>query len=121
MAAPKEPLEVVDCHHHVWEHDALCYGWLAKSHPLLGDLAPIRPSYRLRDFLAEGAAVGVHHVKSIHVEAGADHSLEETRFLGPHFAASRAGAPLVSLNAARALINLVGNRLLICAHHLTRH
>ncbi len=76
--------DIVDSHHHLFDLNAVYYPWLTdtpNAHFLLGDYDRIKRDYSPDDFRAD--AGGLRVVKSVHVEAEADHGnpLAETRWL----------------------------------------
>jgi predicted TIM-barrel fold metal-dependent hydrolase len=78
-----EDLEIVDCHHHLWDLTANYYPWLTDriGTRVCGDYAAIRKNYLLTDFF--GDAAGMTLVKSVHVQAEHDHAdpVRETRWV----------------------------------------
>ncbi|MDE2515261.1 MAG: amidohydrolase family protein [Rhodospirillales bacterium] len=92
-APPRDPMPVIDAHHHLWDLDgAIPYGWLRRAEPsFLGDYAAIRRSYLPAEYRRDAA---LHHVvATVHVEAECDrtHQIEETAWL--HTIAARHGMP----------------------------
>jgi predicted TIM-barrel fold metal-dependent hydrolase len=93
---------IVDAHHHLWDLDRNVYPWLrADPDPdaWVGDIAPIRRSYLVDEYLAEATACEV--VRSVHVQAEWDpsNSIGETRWLQQ--VAERHGFPHAIVAAAR--------------------
>ena len=76
-------LEIIDCHHHLWDLTANYYPWLTDKigTRVCGDYAVIRKNYLLGDFFRDAA--GLNLVKSVHVQAEIDHRdpVRETRWL----------------------------------------
>lgn len=75
---------IVDCHHHLFDLDAVYYPWLTdhpETHFLLGNYDGIKRNYLPADFKVDTGDLRV--VKSVHVEAEADHNdpVAETRWL----------------------------------------
>lgn len=67
VAADRRAL--VDTHHHLWQLDALEYGWLrdrGTAKPF-GDPTPIQRDYLIAEYLKDCASMGV--CKSVHVQA----------------------------------------------------
>ena len=78
-----DDLEIIDCHHHLWDLTANYYPWLTDKigTRVCGDYAAIRKNYLLADFWRD--ASGVTLVKSVHVQAEHDHAdpVRETRWV----------------------------------------
>ncbi len=78
-------LTVVDAHMHLWDLGRIRYPWLTPPLPvgITGDVSPIARNYPLDDYLRDAAQGGVHPVKIVHIEAGANpaDALAETRWL----------------------------------------
>ena len=79
-----QDLPIVDSHHHFFDLDRVYYPWLTdRPEPdfLLGDYEAIKADYLPADYARDAA--GLNIVKTVHVEAEADHDapLAETRFL----------------------------------------
>lgn len=78
-----DDIDVVDCHHHLWDLAANYYPWLTDrvGVRVCGDYAAIRKNYLLGDFLRDAADVKL--VQSVHVEAVIDPAdpVRETRWL----------------------------------------
>lgn len=76
-------IEIVDCHHHLWDLSANYYPWLTDkvTDRVCGEYSAIRRNYLLGDFRRDAA--DVHLVQSVHVEAVADPAdpVRETRWL----------------------------------------
>lgn len=76
-------IEVVDCHHHLWDRQANYYPWLTDrvTKRVCGEYSAIRKDYLLADFLRDAASVNL--VQSVHVEAVIDPSdpVRETSWL----------------------------------------
>jgi len=75
---------VIDTHHHFFDLEAVYYPWLTdrpEPHFLLGDYDAIKRNFSPADYRRE--AEGCNIVKTVHVEAEADHDdpLRETRWL----------------------------------------
>ncbi len=68
---------MIDCHHHLWELDAVHYPWLmAKGHVrFFGDPTPIQRNYLVDEFRDVARSQGVH--ASIHIQVGAEDPLAE--------------------------------------------
>jgi predicted TIM-barrel fold metal-dependent hydrolase len=76
--------DIVDSHHHLFDLDAVYYPWLTdkpNAHFLLGGHEDLKRNYAPDDFRADWG--GLRVVKTVHVEAEADHGdpLAETRWL----------------------------------------
>ncbi len=76
--------DIIDGHHHLFDLDAVYYPWLTdrpEAHFLLGNYEAIKQNYLPKDFRADTGDLRV--VKTVHVEAEADHThpLAETRWL----------------------------------------
>lgn len=76
--------DIVDCHHHLFDLDKIYYPWLTdtpETHFLLGNYDALKRNYLPGDYLRD--ARGLNVVKTVHVEAEADHnnSIAETRWL----------------------------------------
>jgi len=75
-------MRIVDTHQHLWDLDRFSYAWI-EAQPAPGSLAGGRPglrrSFRMEDYLAATAGLGVE--KSVHLEADVDepYMLDETR------------------------------------------
>jgi predicted TIM-barrel fold metal-dependent hydrolase len=78
-----DDLEIIDCHHHLWDLTANYYPWLTDKigTRVCGDYAAIRKNYLLADFWRDAA--GLTLVKSVHVQAEHDHAdpVRETRWV----------------------------------------
>ena len=80
----KEPFEFVDAHHHLWDLDALYYGWLTdrpfENHPS-GDYTAIKKNFLVSDLKADGREVNL--IKSVHIETadGETDPVRETAWL----------------------------------------
>jgi predicted TIM-barrel fold metal-dependent hydrolase len=76
-------MNIVDCHHHLWDLDHLSYPWLTDQvrQVAYGDYSAIRKNYLLSDYRCDIGALNV--VKSVHVQADHDPSdpVAETRWL----------------------------------------
>ncbi len=75
---------IVDSHHHFFDLERVYYPWLTdRPEPnfLLGDYEPLKRNYSPADYRRDAAGLNV--VKTVHVEAEADHEdpLAETAFL----------------------------------------
>ena len=68
---------MIDCHHHLWDLDAVHYPWLmAKGHErFFGDPAPIQRNYLVDEFRQAAQVQGVQ--ASVHVQVGAEDPLAE--------------------------------------------
>jgi len=107
---------IVDAHHHLWDLDMDRHPWLRPvggAIGALGDLAPIRRSYLVNDYLRDAANQNV--AASVHVEAAWDRSddpLAELRWLESLDKSSGVAvryvgyANLASPNAAKTLDRL---------------
>ena len=76
--------DIVDSHHHLFDLNAVYYPWLTDRPEdgfLLGDYAALKRDYSPADYRADRG--GLRVVKTVHVEAEADHDdpLKETRWL----------------------------------------
>jgi len=76
--------DIVDCHHHLFDLDSVYYPWLtdhAEENFLLGNYDALKQNYLPGDLKKDHD--GLRVVKTVHVEAEADHenSLAETRWL----------------------------------------
>jgi predicted TIM-barrel fold metal-dependent hydrolase len=76
--------DIVDSHHHLFDLDAVYYPWLTdrpEEDFLLGDYARLKRNYSVADYRRDAA--GLRVLKTVHVEAEADHDdpLRETAFL----------------------------------------
>jgi len=76
--------DIVDCHHHLFDLDNIYYPWLTdtpETHFLLGNYDDLKRNYLPSDYQRD--ARGLNIVKTVHVEAEADHnnSIAETRWL----------------------------------------
>ena len=62
-----EDLEIIDCHHHLWDLTANYYPWLTHKigTRVGGDYAAIRKNSLLADFFHDAAELKL--VKSVHV------------------------------------------------------
>lgn len=80
-----EQLTLVDAHMHLWDLKRIRYPWLTPPLPvgITGDVTAIARDYLLDDYLRDAADGGVHPVKIVHIEAGANpaDALAETRWL----------------------------------------
>ena len=80
-----EQLTLVDAHMHLWDLKRIRYPWLTPPLPvgITGDVTAIAHDYLLDDYLRDAADGGVHAVKIVHIEAGANpaDALAETRWL----------------------------------------
>jgi predicted TIM-barrel fold metal-dependent hydrolase len=84
------PFEIVDSHHHLWSLSAsnsVKYKWLGsvpeggiESH-VAGDVAGLKQSYLLDNYLRDANNSSSHLVKSVHVQAEADDAIEEVKYL----------------------------------------
>ena len=78
-----EALEIVDCHHHLWDLKANYYPWLTDKigTRVCGEYAAIRKNYLLEDLFRDAA--GLNLIKSVHVQAEHDHTdpVRETGWL----------------------------------------
>lgn len=76
-------IEIVDCHHHLWDLSANYYPWLTDrvTARVCGEYSSIRRDYLLADFRRDAADVNL--IQSVHVEAVADPAdpVRETRWL----------------------------------------
>ncbi len=76
-------IEIVDCHHHLWDLSANYYPWLTDrvTARVCGEYSAIRRNYLLTDFRRDAADVNL--VQSVHVEAVPDPAdpVRETRWL----------------------------------------
>lgn len=96
--------DIIDSHHHLFDLDAVYYPWLTdKPNPrfLLDGYEALKRDYSPDDFRADWG--GLRVVKSVHVEAEADHGdpLAETRWL----ARVMEGGPLPSAIVAHAWLH----------------
>ncbi len=76
--------DIVDCHHHLFDLDAVYYPWLTdqpENNFLLGNYDGIKKNYLPIDFRADNGDLRI--VKTVHVEAESDHEnpVAETRWL----------------------------------------
>lgn len=76
--------DIIDCHHHLFDLDAVYYPWLTDHNEpnfLLGNYDGIKKNYSVGDLKADFG--GLRVVKTVHVEAETDHDnpLAETRWL----------------------------------------
>jgi len=76
--------DIVDCHHHLFDLDKIYYPWLTdtpEANFLLGNYNALKRNYLPSDYQRDGR--GLRIVKTVHVEAEADHnnSIAETRWL----------------------------------------
>jgi predicted TIM-barrel fold metal-dependent hydrolase len=76
-------LEIIDCHHHLWDLKANYYPWLTDKigTRVCGDYAAIRKNYLLEDLFRDAA--GLNLIKSVHIQAEHDPTdpVRETRWL----------------------------------------
>jgi len=76
-------LPVVDAHHHLWDLENSKYSWIKGPNQveihLAGDLAPIRKSYLVADYLEDTKNQNV--VKSVHLQAECDDEIGEAKWL----------------------------------------
>jgi predicted TIM-barrel fold metal-dependent hydrolase len=78
-------MRIIDTHFHLWDlaHPVLRYGWVAGGHEprMLGSIDAIARTYRLQDYRAEVAQVGVD--KAVHVQCadGPPDPVVETQWL----------------------------------------
>ncbi len=76
--------DIIDCHHHLFDLEAVYYPWLTDHNEpnfLLGNYDGIKKNYSVDDLKTDFS--GLRVVKTVHVEAEADHDnpLAETRWL----------------------------------------
>ncbi len=76
--------DIIDSHHHLFDLESVYYPWLTdapNSGFLLGDYEALKRDYSPADFRADWG--GLRVVKSVHIEAEADHDdpVAETRWL----------------------------------------
>lgn len=76
-----EGLTFVDAHHHLWDLEACNYPWLMArgERRFFGDPTPIQKNYLVTDFLHESSRY--RPFASVHIQVGAQDSLQETRWL----------------------------------------
>jgi predicted TIM-barrel fold metal-dependent hydrolase len=76
-----DDLLFVDAHHHLWDLEACHYPWLMArgQQRFFGDPAPIQKNYLIEDFLCESPRY--RPVASVHIQVGAEDSVQETRWL----------------------------------------
>lgn len=78
-----EDLDIVDCHHHLWDLSANYYPWLTDqvTTRVCGEYSAIRRNYLIEDFLNDVGDLRL--VGSVHVEAVIDRAdpVRETRWL----------------------------------------
>lgn len=70
----------IDAHHHLWDLDTVHYPWLAAKGEkrFFGQPDPIRKNYLIKDFTRDHQ----HQIaQSVHIQVGADNSLEETALI----------------------------------------
>jgi predicted TIM-barrel fold metal-dependent hydrolase len=93
MAIERDPLRIVDAHHHLWDlKGPLKYPWLTSGeHAYLGDYSALRRSYLPEEYKRDTALHNV--VATVHIEAECDRSMQvaETRWLTE--TAARHGMP----------------------------
>jgi len=87
----RDTLHIVDPHHHLWSHRYNRYPWLQKErHVFVGDHSSIKRDYLLEDYLNDVAQIPTDHihspirlklVASVHIEAAAEHSLNEVLWI----------------------------------------
>ena len=79
-----DTFEFVDSHHHLWDLEALYYGWLTdkpfEGHPS-GDYSAIKKNYLASDLKSDGSSVNL--IKSVHIETadGETDPVRETAWL----------------------------------------
>ena len=76
--------DIIDSHHHLFDLEAVYYPWLTdrpEAHFLLGDYDALKQNYSCADYRADSA--GLRVVKTVHVEAEANHAtpIRETEWL----------------------------------------
>lgn len=76
--------DILDSHHHLFDLGAVYYPWLTdhpEEHFLLGNYDALKCNYAVADYRADAGSLRV--VKTVHVEAEADHDnpVAETRWL----------------------------------------
>ena len=90
MAIERDPLRIVDAHHHLWDlKGPLSYPWLSSGeHAYLGDYSALRRDYLPEEFRRDSALHNV--VATVHVEAECDRSQQvaETRWVSELAAAT---------------------------------
>ncbi len=71
----------IDCHHHLWDLQAVRYPWLmARGETrFFGDPAPIQRDYLLGEFRTDAEAAGFG--ASVHIQVGAADGLAEARWV----------------------------------------
>lgn len=79
-------MQIIDAHHHLWDLETLSYPWLQDdagngAEGFMGDITPLRRSYRLADYKRDWGDWNV--VKSVHVQAEHDDTdpVAESRWL----------------------------------------
>ena len=70
----------VDAHFHIWDLEAHRFPWLQQGKPIVriyGDSAPLRHSYRIKDYIADARSSGVG--AGIYVQCGMEDPFEEVQ------------------------------------------
>lgn len=74
-------LRIIDAHHHLWDLSEVHYPWLMDKgvKRFFGDPTPIQKNYLVNDLVND--ARNFELAASVHIQVGAENSLDETRWI----------------------------------------